>query len=70
MLKKSAGASNDYLRMYDSAHFNDPDEGQYLVRISEGKLESIGKNTELSYRHSLHHLLCPSNGPRRKQYER
>ena len=45
MLKKSADGSNDYLRMYDSAHFNDPDEGQYLVRISEGKLESIGTNT-------------------------
>ena len=29
MLKKSCGisGSNDYLRMYDSAHFNDPDEG-------------------------------------------
>ena len=61
MLKKSAGASNDYLRMYDSAHFTDPDEGQYLVRISEGKLESIGKNTS-SHRHAYITSFVPATG--------
>ena len=35
MLKKIKENQNDYLRMYDSSHFNDPDEGNYLLRISE-----------------------------------
>ena len=61
MLKKSADGSNDYLRMYDSAHFNDPDEGQYLVRISEGKLESIGTNTN-SHRHAYIISFVPATG--------
>ena len=61
MLKKSAGDSNDYLRMYDSAHFNDPDEGQYLVRISEGKLESIGITTS-SHRHAYITCFVPATG--------
>jgi hypothetical protein len=61
MLKKSAADSNDYLRMYDSAHFNDPDEGQYLVRISEGKLECIGTNTN-SHKHAYITSFVPATG--------
>ena len=34
MLRKSKGEENDYLRLYDSSHFNDPDEGYYLLQAS------------------------------------
>ena len=39
MLKNSEGEGNDFLRLYDSAHFNDPEEGRYLLRFSEGALD-------------------------------
>ena len=34
MLRKSQGEENDYLRLYDSSNFNDPDEGYYLLQAS------------------------------------
>lgn len=33
MLRRSKGEENDYLRLYDSSHFNDPDEGNYLLNL-------------------------------------
>ena len=39
MLKNSEGEGNNFLRLYDSAHFNDPEEGRYLLRFSEGALD-------------------------------
>ena len=35
ILQRSSGDTNGYLRLYDSAHFNDPDEGRYLTRITQ-----------------------------------
>ena len=32
MFQNAVGKKEDYLRMYDSVHLNDPDEGNYIVR--------------------------------------
>ena len=37
MLENSQGERKDFLRLYDSTHSNDPDEGHYLPRISDSK---------------------------------
>ena len=39
MLKNSEGEGNDFLRLYDSTHVNDPEEGRYLWRFSESTLK-------------------------------
>ena len=62
LLEKSGQGSNDYLRLYDSAHFNDPDEGRYLERHSEGSLEFIGI-TSSSHKHAYITSFVPEKDP-------
>ena len=57
LLEKSGQGSNDYLRLYDSAHFNDPDEGRYLERYSGRLLGLYWNNFKLSQAR-LYHFLC------------
>ena len=62
LLEKSGQGSNGYLRLYDSAHFNDPDEGRYLERYSEGSLDCIGI-TSSSHKHAYITSFVPDKAP-------
>ena len=67
MLRNSEGESNDFLRLYDSTHVNDPEEGRYLWRFSENTLRDqwAGDNRQKT---RLHRFLCPCNGPGRQNF--